>query len=463
MSGPKVVRVLTKQERMAICQRRINAVRDEINEWRKFAARCDALSHEEENEVEFRFNNIKKLLINEKFDEVERQCAAEIVSIRQDMNRIRKELIEKAENEKRVRRNLQYAAETLMHKLSTTDTVIPEELKEIASSVLEVQADRLSFMGKIINKLLLDCSLSASETQKLTSSQNELLESMSVGNVIQTVMDWKLGQDKDFYYGDDVRRLDRLMAEVEALENMEIAKPFLDRIITINKEPLMNRRSLLIDSLIIDLISHLKGRKEIENILSDLREMRSEMRSLNSKAARDLEVILTEAIDTQNVTNSHILIDRCLKLIETEMKKLASDSRRHAILIGLAKLGYEVHENMETAWVKDGRIIVKKPNEKNYGIELGTTTDVDRVQVQLVTFDQPNESLSTSKDCDRELIWCNEFDQLGVLLKESGTELKVEKALPVGAKPLKRIKQSSKNNSKNSTNILKNIKNEKDQ
>ena len=52
MSGPKVVRVVTKQEVMSICRGRIDALQDAIEQWRKYAARHDALTAEEEKAVE---------------------------------------------------------------------------------------------------------------------------------------------------------------------------------------------------------------------------------------------------------------------------------------------------------------------------------------------------------------------------------------------------------------------------
>ena len=48
-----------------------------------------------------------------------------------------------------------------------------------------------------------------------------------------------------------------------------------------------------------------------------------------------------------------------------------AEARRKAILNGLAQLGYEVHEGMETAWANDGQIVAKKPSLPGYGVEIG--------------------------------------------------------------------------------------------
>jgi hypothetical protein len=39
---------------------------------------------------------------------------------------------------------------------------------------------------------------------------------------------------------------------------------------------------------------------------------------------------------------------------------------------------------MCTAWAQDGRLVVCKPNTADYGIELGASPDVARLQVRVV-------------------------------------------------------------------------------
>ena len=98
---------------------------------------------------------------------------------------------------------------------------------------------------------------------------------------------------------------------------------------------------------------------------------------------------------------------------------------------------------MATAWAENGRIVVRKPNEKGYGVELGAVEDAERVQVQLVSFEPSSDASKASQDRDRETIWCSEFSRLQSLLEKSGTSLHIEKALPVGAKPLKQVQEPS--------------------
>lgn len=450
MSGTKVVRVLTKQEVMVLCQRKIDVLQDEIKEWRKCAIRHEALSIVDEKQIEARYSAILDMFETEKFKDVTKHCNAEIVSLRQDMERIRKQSIAKAEEQRSIRRRLQYSAETLIQSFTISGVAIPEELQRIASSVLTASSSELSATTSVLNRIAMEYTSNIIDNQELTPLQKELSKNLSDGKKIQTLAEWKLNQEGKSICEKD-RRLDKLLAEIEALESQEIANSFRDRSSIITSEPSSSRRSLLTDSLILDLIAHSNAQKEIENTLSPLREIRSELRSLSLKTARELVALLTEAIDTQNISNSDFLKKKSLELIKKEEQAMASISRREAILKGLTALGYEVQENMMTAWVKNGRIIVQKPHEKTYGIELAAASGIERVQMQLVTFEQSDEISKASEDRDREASWCNEFSDLKSFIEQSGTTFEIEKALPAGTKTVKIVTKTTCNNTSDST------------
>ena len=86
---------------------------------------------------------------------------------------------------------------------------------------------------------------------------------------------------------------------------------------------------------------------------------------------------------------------------------------------------------METAWANDGRVVVKKSSVPGYGIEVGGQA---ARQVRVVSTDANRD---VSRDRDVESLWCGEFGQLQDLLASQGDELLIERALGVGAVPLK--------------------------
>ena len=432
MSGPKVVRVVTKQEIMANCRDRIEAVQDTIEQWRRIASKHDVLSAEDEKNVEKKLYAIIKLFEREQFRDVEKNCADEIKALRSDMGRIRDAAIAKAELERSMRRRIQYSAETLIKNFTAQNQQAPYELSEIVSTALTAHEKDLSGMNATLSRIFTEYNINSVEQQKMTPLQVELSKILSEGESLQTLADWKL------VHNDNIadHRLDRLLAELTTIENSNIAKPFLDRVTLIEKETSPKQRSLLTDSLVLDLVSHSNERKTQEAVIISMRETRSNLRGLSSQEAQDLIGSLTKAIDSEDTSSFKTLNEKGFELLKNEKKIIAGTARRTAILKGLFELGYEVKENMATAWAENGRIVVKKPNEDSYGVELGAVEDAERMQVQLVSFDQ---SINASEDLNRETVWCSEFSHLKLALEQSGTALHIEKALPVGSKPLKRV------------------------
>ncbi len=442
MSGPKVVRIVTKQEMMAICRSRIKAFQDTIAQWRKCASHYNVITDEDEKAVEKRFLSIVKMYEREQFLDVQKQCTAEIDALKADMSRIRDEAIAKAELVRSMRRRLQYSAETLIKTFEANQRQIPEELSHIVSSAITANETDLATMNSTLSRILIEYTLSSVEEQSMTPLQKELSKKLSEGEKLQSLADWKMRQEEDIKAIEINRRLDKLLAEIEAAEG-ENVQPFLARVSLIAQETSSSRRSLLTDSLILDLIDHLNKRKANELAIASMRELRNELLRLSSRPAKDLEFQLTKAIDSNDISSGKLLRDKAVALLKEETKAMVGTSRREAILKGLSELGYEIRENMATAWAEDGRIVVRKPNEKGYGVELGAVEDAERMQMQLVSFEQASDASKASRDLDRETIWCSEFSCLKSLLEKSGTALHIEKALPVGSKPLKQVQESS--------------------
>ncbi|KTD47813.1 hypothetical protein [Legionella quateirensis] len=457
MSGPKVVRVITKQEVIAICRGRIDTLQDTIAQWRKFATKHDALTAEEETSVEKRLSAIIKMFENEQFNDVQKKCNDEISSLKRDVSRIREAAIVKAVQERSTRRRLQYSAETLIKFLETEKHQIPEELLNITSSIITADEAELTAINSTLCRILNLYILGSNEIQTMTPLQKELSKKLSEGEKLQTLADWKINHSMETKETEANQRLDKLLAEIECLNNEVATKKFVERLTFITKEPSSNQRSLLTDSLIIDLIEYSKEQKEIDNALESMREIHSELKILDSLPAQNLEKMFVKAIETNDLSLIKNLTEKGIELIKIESKYLLGMARREAVLKGLSELGYEIRESMATAWVKNGRLIVKKPNEQNYGVELGAIEEAERMQIQLVSFQES----SSSQDIEKETIWCSEFSRLKSLLEKAGSSLLIEKALPVGSKPLKQVKEPSqlatRSDKQSKENVLKKV------
>ena len=111
---------------------------------------------------------------------------------------------------------------------------------------------------------------------------------------------------------------------------------------------------------------------------------------------------------------------------------------------GLTALGYEVRENMATAWAENGRVIVRKPQEPDYGIELKSPPAGEAVQARVVAFARNAERSASEVQRDREVeqTWCGEFQKMRELLLADGFGPALLHAAPAGEIPMKVEPQS---------------------
>ncbi|MFM0336828.1 hypothetical protein [Paraburkholderia fungorum] len=170
--------------------------------------------------------------------------------------------------------------------------------------------------------------------------------------------------------------------------------------------------------------------------MAQLTEVSDELNTVDFAASAALrEAIAT--CDASTPTNRLVaLADEGRALFVIELQSKAAQSRRDVVLQGLAKLGYEVHEGMTTAWAKDGRVVLRKPSLPGYGVEVGGQAELSRLQVRAVAL---SEDRDASRDKDVETLWCGEFARLQQIVAENGNNLLIERALAVGQVPLKVI------------------------
>ena len=102
------------------------------------------------------------------------------------------------------------------------------------------------------------------------------------------------------------------------------------------------------------------------------------------------------------------------------------------------ELGYEVAEGMSTTWVSEGRLALRSATRPDYGVEV-SGGESGRMQMRAVAFEAGGVGPDPSRDRDAETIWCGDVTGLEERLAKIGGGLVIERALPVGATPLKRI------------------------
>jgi hypothetical protein len=94
---------------------------------------------------------------------------------------------------------------------------------------------------------------------------------------------------------------------------------------------------------------------------------------------------------------------------------------------------------METAWVQNGSVVLKRTLESGYGVEISGKIDSGRVQMRTVAFRHPGKNIEAERDEAAETSFCSDISKLQQEFADAGNQILVERALAIGATPLKTV------------------------
>lgn len=401
MSGPKVVRVVTREERVATSTALLARLEAALQEWERVARRSGTLTSADIEAMRARSEGLKQALAADRFDAIEREAPRETQFVQREQERRHTEAVNKEALKRRIRsRTRRIEAEMRAAPRTTIQTGITDEQRALAEK-LKDGADEQSLESWLTEHP----SAADAETAKIERQLAELSFLFDAGTVAA------------------------LEAKLEAAER-EISNS--------------QRRAMLLDSLTLELAALVKQARDRSVVQSRLRALAEELRSIGTTSATERAANVLSAIDS-DVAALAILETETLKALATERDAFAAEARRSAVLKGLATLGYQVNEGLETAWVKSGRVVVKRPTQPGYGVELGGKTENGRLQVRVVALRGPQDVADSSRDKDAERMWCADFSQLQKHITEAGGGLIIERALAVGETPLKAVEEVDTN------------------
>ncbi|ALK32317.1 hypothetical protein [Burkholderia plantarii] len=429
MSGPKVVRIVTREEIIAICEGHLQRLDQAIAMWIAEGRRTGMLSDEEIAATRARQKTLTALLAADAFMDLQKKVPDEIGFLKADLARRQQAAVEQAEQAMKRRRQGRHGAATLLDAMDAKGIEIPAEVRG--------QLDRLR-SGEVLDNA--DAMLAKGfallvprRTPMLSEAQRTLADRLMPTEAATDFQAWKaaqLAQARD----PAIDRLDRQIGEARVFLDASAVEGFASRLDVLEDEANVARKSLLLDSLILDLSSAVEAARSRRAALAVLEELTAEIRAHD---AADAVAFVERARQCDLATAPDVIAELTgagQDLIARMRQQQAAAARRNAILNGLARLGYEVHDGMSTAWAKDGRVVVKKSSLPGYGVEVGGQAQVGRLQVRAVSL---TANRDVARDKDVETLWCGEFGRLQALLAEHGDDLLIERAMGVGEVPLK--------------------------
>jgi hypothetical protein len=435
MSGPKAFRIVTRAEIMTICRRSLARLDAAIEDWISLGQRNGTVAKADVDKVIARRDALRGLLSADKFVELQKQIPAEISYLQADAERRAEKAAEMEAQSKRTMRRMKGTAQALLASVGSSGIQLPSEIRDELASA-GTPSERLE---AAINKAFLLLH-SAPETKGVSDLQRNIAARLGAGENRMSLEEWA-SQQPGLTEDQALLRVDGFLGELKGLGIDP--DPFSARISTLELES-PARRTLLADSLLLDLATAVKNGREHARLQSDLRTRHAELSEMKSPEAASLRSEIGQSLSMVSAGNAAALIQRADFLIEAEVQVIAAEERRRTVLEGLAGLGYEVSEGMATAWVNGGRVVLRKAANPGYGVELSGGSKSDLLQVRAVAFGDSTETRDTSRDRDIETIWCGEFERLQSLIAKDGGHLAIEHARPVGQFPLKVVEDKQR-------------------
>lgn len=431
MSGPKVVRIVTREEIIAICEGHLQRLEHAVARWQVQASKVGELSEQERVATFARRNRLRALLAQERFAELQKAVPVEIEHLRRDLEDREERAIIRATERRQRERRLQENAEALLNALQanpeSVDQGLLHSLSRLAKGASQDDGERLLAEG--FAQLA-----KASQKETLSEAQRALAQQLKVEEPKLSLADWMVARQPEASRDVRLQRIDRHIVELQLLQGADSATPFLQALERAGEETQAQRRNLLLDSLVLDLATSTRDFQNKRKCFEQLQDLASE---IETQAGAEHASILSKIATCNIATDLAImvrLIEQCEGLIAAHLQTQAALARREAVLGGLASLGYEVREGMATAWAETGKVVLRKAATPGYGVEVGGKADNGRLQVRAVALSSDRDK---ARDRDIETIWCSEFQRLQALLKDKGSELLIERALSVGEVPLK--------------------------
>ena len=424
MSGPKVVRIVTREELLDICRGHLARVDAALAEWIRIGKRNDCVSDEEVSAAQKRREALAVLIAADRFMDLQKQAPQEEAFLRSDVQaRLTKAAAAQAVALSSERRERD-AASTLLRMLREASVEVPGDVE----GGLELG-----------NRAALErgFALLAEARKKVSSSTTtDLARQLKDNKGPLTLTTW-LASQADNTSDPEIERLDASIAELESLTEVSVVDGWRQRLDEAARAD-GARRSLLLDGLEVETGRALMAAWRRRTALSELDATLSELDTMMEGASDQLRVGI-EALGEDDI---RARIGEASDMTARQRAVAAAAARRLAVLEGLGTLGYEVTEGMSTSWVEDGRVVLRSSTRPDYGVELSGNTDGGRLQMRAVAFTSGGSGPDLARDRDAETIWCSDVSGLQARLAKLGDDLVIERALPVGATPLKRVERA---------------------
>jgi len=436
MSGPKVIRIVTREEKEKRCQVQISKLELEVQRFKAFAKKNESLDKKLEAELESRLHRFNAQDADE-YEKLEREIPQQLKILKTSRRKIEEAIEKKAVSSRKLFNNLLKIRKQLMEHCASEDLKLPTSIAKSPSGLLLSDSDLETFRQQVNQAQAALFPQIATVESALSTEQKELGKRLGLNLRSSSFEHWK-GKVDAIEETPQVTRLNKLLSQLKMLE--EGGRAFA--IFTASANSLLEKiddpySAMRCDSLILELSGYIEKSKVFTERLQTATDLFLEIEvylsgDLGDESSREYEKLKNEFASCES-ENIEVIISRATTLRDEVKNQFEGESRRQVILQGLADLGYSVSETLQTVWVKDGSLVLAKSDKAPYGVELVGNAALDKCQVRVVGAEDRN----TGADKAAEETWCEDFASMHKKLSNDGTEISVQKATLAGEVPLK--------------------------
>ena len=364
MSGPKVVRIVTREEVLAICNGLLAQLDAALGRWGRDVALIGGLPASEIERFRARRDRIRALLEADRLLEIQKAVPSEIGYLATDLedrrDRATSERARRRAGEHRVRATAKSLLGALSHRRGTLGPLI-EKLRALSRGEgMEGAAPALHEAFGLLSDSGGDGGLS--------EVQRQLAAALRDGDRTITISEWiaartNADRDRDDRIAEQITRFETEFGEAAGAA-------FQIRWDEISTERDPSRRRMMTDTLSLDIARAEREGREMEARRTELANLDADLAAHAGEDTEAARAAIARGLASERTAEMDAAIDLGRRALEDAHLALSSEAQRRALTTQLGKFGYEVREGMETALVENGRIVVRTPHSEDYGIEV---------------------------------------------------------------------------------------------
>lgn len=433
MSGAKVTRTLTREDRIAIALMQIAMAEQAFAGWLGDAAGDDEEAIATEARFRAEMARLREDLEKDAFSRVAARASALTTAANQDVERRSEKAFILAARRAEEQRSMRLTARSILDRCKKSGVEVTAAERRTLLAMAD--GDAGSEAEKTVTTIL-DRVTTAGEA-KARAANVAFLKSLG-GEPTTSAAD-VLSRLRTLFVDPRVPLIDRHLAELRKYGENAKADQFSRRIEDTLAETgghCEGRASLVVDAIGSEVSAALKDARALDHLRRELEQELS-----IAAAVEDLEALQPHlaaaraAIQDKDKAAARVRLDELRTAREARQRARSAANARRVVLEGLRELGYEVREGMVHVLAEKKRIVVRHSVNKGQAVELQGSAEDGRLQARAVAV--AGESLGGKSDKQVEEGWCSEFEKLQQKLAKAGGEITVEKSVPAGATPLK--------------------------